>query len=151
MCRLRKLFRTPTNPFLQWIIALAPFGWMRNDFQKEDCQGENPFAKGFSPWTLFPKTPILLRRKGEKWLIGAPAHDKSVRFQLTVKILEFLPEGSGPLGVAPTCIVRLVAFDTPRCCVMHVRRARSTIKSGFPKFSLFHPAPGTLRSKRNNP
>jgi hypothetical protein len=31
---------------LQWIIALAPFGGMRNDFQKEDCQGENPFAKG---------------------------------------------------------------------------------------------------------
>ncbi len=25
----------------------------------------------------------------------APAHDKSVRCQLTVKILEFLPEGSG--------------------------------------------------------
>ena len=42
------------------------FGGMRNDFQKEDCQGENPFAKGFSPWTLFPKTPILLRRKEEK-------------------------------------------------------------------------------------
>ena len=29
----------------------------RNDFQKADDQGENPFAKGFSPWTLFPKTP----------------------------------------------------------------------------------------------
>jgi hypothetical protein len=51
-----------------------------------------------------------------------------------------LPEGSGPLGVAPTCIVKLGALDTLRCCVTHVRRARSTIKSGFPKFSLFHPA-----------
>jgi hypothetical protein len=81
--------------FAEKIIALAPFGGMKNDFQKEDYQGENPFAKGFSPWTLFPKTPILLRRREEKWLIGAPAHDKWVRFQLTVKILEFLPEGSG--------------------------------------------------------
>jgi hypothetical protein len=53
-----------------------------------------------------------------------------------------LPEGSGPLGVAPTCIVRLRAVDTLRCCIMHDRRARSTIKSGFPKFSLSHPAPG---------
>ncbi len=37
-----------------------------------------------------------------------------------------LPEGSGPLGVAPTCIVRLGALDRLRCYVMHVRRARST-------------------------
>ncbi len=35
---------------------------MRNDFQKADYQEENPFAKGFSPWTLFPKTLICLRR-----------------------------------------------------------------------------------------
>ena len=100
-------------------------------------------------WTLFPKTLILLRRKDEKWLIGAPAHDKSVRFQLTVKILEFLPEGSGPLGVAPTCIVRLRAVDKLRCCVMHDRRARSTfIKSGFPvafSGSLHAVATGKLR------
>jgi|GEM_PF-4787856 len=34
----------------------------RNDFQKADRQGENPFAKGFSPWTPFPKTPKWLRR-----------------------------------------------------------------------------------------
>ncbi len=60
------------KPFLQRIIALAPFGGMRNDFQKEECQGENPFAKGFSPWTLFPKTPILLRRKEEKSPLGCP-------------------------------------------------------------------------------
>ncbi len=53
-----------------------------------------------------------------------------------------LPEGSGPLGVAPTCIVMLGAVDTLRCCVMHARRARSTTKSGFPKSPLFHPAPG---------
>jgi hypothetical protein len=46
-------------------------------------------------WTLFPKTPILLRRKEEKRIIGTPAHVKSIRFQLTVKIWEFLPEGSG--------------------------------------------------------
>jgi hypothetical protein len=55
-----------------------------------------------------------------------------------------LPEGSGPLGVAPTCIVRLGALDTLRCCVMHVCRARSTTKSGFPKLSLLHPAPGHI-------
>ena len=47
-------------------------------------------------------------------------------------ILEFLPEGPGPLGVAPTCIVRLRALDTLRCSLMHDRRARSTRKSGFP-------------------
>jgi hypothetical protein len=54
---------------------------------------------------------------------------------LTMKILEFLPEGSGLLGVAPTCIVRLRAVDTLRCCVMDARCARSTTKSGFAKFS----------------
>ena len=52
--------------FCKRIVAADPFGGMRNDFQKEDYQGENPFTKGFSPWTLFPKTPILLRRKEEK-------------------------------------------------------------------------------------
>ncbi len=35
---------------------------MRNDFQKADYQGEHLFAKGFSPWTPFPKTLICLRR-----------------------------------------------------------------------------------------
>ena len=40
--------------------------------------------------------------------------------------------GVGPLGVEPTCIVKLRAVDTPRCCIMHDRRARSTTKSGFP-------------------
>jgi hypothetical protein len=59
-----------------------------------------------------------------------------------------LPEGSGPLGVAPTCIARLRAVGTLRCCVMHARRARSTIRSGFPKFSLFHPAPGQAAELR---
>ena len=39
---------------------------MTDNFQKADTQGENPFAKGFSPWTPFPKTPILFRRKEEK-------------------------------------------------------------------------------------
>ena len=34
---------------------------------------------------------------------------------------------------------------------MHVRRARSTTKSGFPKLSLSHPAPDSLQSKSNNP
>ncbi len=53
-----------------------------------------------------------------------------------------LPGGSGPLGVAPTCIVRLRADDKHRCCVMRARRARSTTKSGLPKSSLFPPAPG---------
>jgi hypothetical protein len=47
-------------------------------------------------------------------------------------ILEFLPEGSGPLGVEPTCILRPRAFDPARCLMMHDRRARSTTKSGFP-------------------
>jgi hypothetical protein len=36
--------------------------------------------------------------------------------------------------VAPTCAVRLRAIDPLPCCVMHARRARSTTKSGFPKF-----------------
>jgi hypothetical protein len=47
-------------------------------------------------------------------------------------MLEFLADGSGPLGVAPTCIVRPRAFDPARCPMMHDRRARSTTKSGFP-------------------
>ncbi len=29
-------------------MTFAQSGGMRNDFQKEDCQGENPFAKGCS-------------------------------------------------------------------------------------------------------
>jgi hypothetical protein len=33
----------------------------RNDFQKADRPGENPFAKGFSPGTPFPKTLKWLR------------------------------------------------------------------------------------------
>jgi hypothetical protein len=37
-----------------------------------------------------------------------------------------LPEGPGPLGVEPTCIVRLRAIDTLRCYLMHARRERST-------------------------
>ncbi len=37
-----------------------------------------------------------------------------------------LPEGSGPLGVAPRCIVRLGTLDTLRCRITPVRRARST-------------------------
>ncbi len=47
-------------------------------------------------------------------------------------MLEFLAEGSGPLGVEPTYILRARAFDIARFSVMHDRRARSTIKSGFP-------------------
>ncbi len=43
-----------------------------------------------------------------------------------------LAEGSGPLGVVPTCILILRAVGTLRCPVMHNRRARSTTKSGFP-------------------
>ena len=62
---------------------------------KKGFPGISLGAMPSGPWTLLPKTPILLRRKEEKWLIGAPAHDKWVRFQLTLKILEFLPEGSG--------------------------------------------------------
>ncbi len=110
---------------------------MRNDFQKEDCQGENPFAKGAPrtasnpfvqalskskardievhcwphaqwTWTLFPKTPILLRRKGEKWLIGASAHDKWVRFQLTAKTLVLLAVYQGCVYIYET-VERLVA------------------------------------------
>ncbi len=38
----------------------------------------------------------------------------------------FWKNGAGPLGVGPTCILRLRAFDTPRCPMMHDRRARST-------------------------
>jgi|WetSurMetagenome_2_1015567.scaffolds.fasta_scaffold1053743_2 hypothetical protein len=42
----------------------------RNDFQKADHQGKNPFAKGFSPWTPFPKTPKWLR-SGHKPVTGS--------------------------------------------------------------------------------
>ena len=38
----------------------------------------------------------------------------------------FWKRGAGPLGVGPTCILRLRAFDTHRCPMMHDRRARST-------------------------
>jgi hypothetical protein len=41
-------------------------------------------------------------------------------------MLEFLAEGPGPLGVEPIGIVKLRAVNTPRCCTMHARRARST-------------------------
>ena len=37
-----------------------------------------------------------------------------------------LPERLGPLGVVPTCIVRLIAFNTLRCSDIHARRERST-------------------------
>ncbi len=70
-----------------------------------------------------------------------------------------LAEGSGPLGVAPTGIVELRAFDIARCSLMHVRRARSTTKSGFP-MAFSGPlcrvsggilsAPRLLRSTRND-
>jgi hypothetical protein len=75
--------------------CISSVWWDDNVFQKEDYQGENPFAKGAPrtasnafvkalseskaralevhcwphaqwTWTLFPKTPILLRRKEEK-------------------------------------------------------------------------------------
>ncbi len=61
-----------------------------------------------------------------------------------------LPEGSGPLGVAPTCIVRLGALNTLRCCVMHVRRARSTFlhKKRVPEIS---PLPSSPRPHKNAP
>ena len=39
------------------------------------------------------------------------------------------------LGVGPRCIVRVSAVDTLRCCVMHVRSARSSCKKGFPEDS----------------
>ncbi len=41
-------------------------------------------------------------------------------------ILEFLPEGPGPLGVEPTCILRLSALDIPGLSLMHYRRPRRT-------------------------
>ena len=47
-------------------------GRRRNDFQKADDQGENPFAKGFSPWTLFPKTPIRCDQPRHRKGFGHP-------------------------------------------------------------------------------
>jgi hypothetical protein len=72
-------------------------------------------------------------------------------FQLTVKILEFLPEGSGPLGVAPTCIVSLGALDILRFCVMHVRRARSTFlhKKRVPEIFPLPSSPGPFPKNSN--
>jgi hypothetical protein len=56
-----------------------------------------------------------------------------------------LPEGSGPLGVAATCIVRLGVLDTLPCCVMDIRRARSTFlhKKRVPEI---FPLPSSLRA-----
>jgi hypothetical protein len=39
---------------------------------------------------------------------------------------QFVPEGSGPLGVEPTCILRLSALDIPGRSLMHDRRPRRT-------------------------
>jgi hypothetical protein len=66
--------------------CICPVYWKRNDFQKGECQGENPVAKGFSPWTPFPKTLICFQ-----------LNDATVlAFTLdTASHLEFLPEGSG--------------------------------------------------------
>ena len=51
-------------------------------------------------------------------------------------ILEFLAEGSGPLGAVPTCILTAAGFETrpyqAHMPAMHARRARSTTKIGFP-------------------
>ena len=71
-----------------------------------------------------------------------------------------LPERLGPLGVVPTCIVRLIAFNTLRCSDIHARRERSTFLhkkrvpglffgfgNGFPKLSLTVPT----QSKRTMP
>ena len=43
--------------------CVGAVGESRNDFQKADDQGENSFAKEFSPWTPFQKTPICLRNR----------------------------------------------------------------------------------------
>jgi gluconokinase len=50
---------------LQKDRVASSVGRERRDFQKADRPGENPFAKGFSPGTPFPKTPILLRRRDD--------------------------------------------------------------------------------------
>jgi heme o synthase len=49
---------------------------MGNGFQKADGQGENSFAKEFSPWTPFQKTPTWLRRNDEITTAWSPAHNR---------------------------------------------------------------------------
>jgi hypothetical protein len=45
---------------------------MRNDFQKEDCHRENPFAKGFSPWDpLSENSHSVAAQRGEMTHWGA--------------------------------------------------------------------------------
>jgi hypothetical protein len=50
------------NPFSAMDYCISSVCRGRIDFRKADLQGENPFAKGFSPWAPFPKTPKWLRR-----------------------------------------------------------------------------------------
>jgi FAD:protein FMN transferase len=58
----RERAKAPMRAFPQTDCAVNSVYERRNDFQKADNQGENSFAKEFSPWTLFQKTPIRLRR-----------------------------------------------------------------------------------------
>jgi hypothetical protein len=64
-------------------------------FIKRTARGKTLLQKGFPPGPSFRKLPNGYGVRGEKRLIWVSAHDKSVHFQLTMKILEFLPEGSG--------------------------------------------------------
>jgi hypothetical protein len=144
--------RVRSTFFTQRIIALAPFGGMRNDFQKEDCQsrGTRDFATprpaGFPLDPLSENSHSVAAQGGEMTHWGARTRQMGTfpvnRENISPAQNAGLPESSGPLGVVPTCIVRLRAVGTLRCYVMHARRARSNTKSGFPKFSRFHPAPG---------
>ncbi len=107
---------------------------MKNDFQKEDYQGENPFATprfaGFPLDPLSENSHSVAAQGGEMAHWGARTRQIGTfpvnRENISPAQNAGLPEGSGPLGVAPTCIVSLGALDTLRFCVMHVRRARST-------------------------
>ncbi len=55
----------------------------RQDFQKADHQGKNSFAKEFSPWTPFQKSPIRLRsrRKTARGLITRTHASSTLRYK----------------------------------------------------------------------
>ena len=47
-------------------------------FPKTATQGENSFAKEFSPWTPFQKTPIRCGQVGEQMRTSLPAHESQM-------------------------------------------------------------------------
>ncbi len=62
-------------------------------FRKRIAQGKTLLQpRGFAG---FPRAPLSENSHSVASQLDAPAHDKWEGFQFTLKILEFLPEGSG--------------------------------------------------------